>query len=291
MNQIGEYFQPAVSGWQRLVGEYRLMAPIIGILIYAVIGRQKHKNVQEKDFISYAAVMMFFLLIPVMAVGFLVYQTRFYDYEWVWSLVPLTGIFAWGIVTIAYKESVKTVWCILGAVLLLFLWGNQGELRRLPQEEAKLQYAAAEILQYVEEKDPGEELVLWGQQEILQYARSHNGCVQLFYGRDMWDAKAGAYDYETYSEEEINCYEWMEFITDSQNLDLLETDQPTEELSEALEEQNCLLSAIKAGVNCIILPSQLDSQMAQQMESAAKNMGLSVSAEQVDEYTLWMLTQ
>ena len=31
-------------------------------------------------------------MIPVTAVGLMLYQTKFYDYEWVWSIVPLTAM-------------------------------------------------------------------------------------------------------------------------------------------------------------------------------------------------------
>ena len=330
MSMIKENFQLVADGFGRFITEYKLAALVFGILLYAFICWKKINTNREKYFLLYSAGMVLLLLLPVTAVLFLVYQTRFYDYEWVWSLVPLTGFLAWGIVTIVYNECAGMVgnnaacgegkisaegdaaFCeykgsaegrkkcsvhvlricgFLAALLLILLSGNQGILLRETEEEQKVQLAGEKILQYMEETGRTDSSIIWGPTGVMQYLRSHNGEVELLYGRDMWDAKAGAYDYESYSEEEIACYNWMESVSASHNLYLIETDQITEQIAMSLADETQLKTAVENGVNLIVLPGQITPWVKRKFDAIAAGSGLTVSIEQVDEYTLWMLEQ
>lgn len=294
MSMIKENFQLVIEGFGRFITEYKLTALVFGILLYACICWKKIHTDREKYFVLYTAGMVLMLLFPVTAVVFWVYQTRFYDYEWVWSLVPLTGILAWGTVTIVYNEcgaSLRRICGLLTALLLILLSGNQGMLLRETEEEQKVQLAGEKILQYMEDTGRADSSIAWGPTGIMQYLRSRSGEVELLYGRDMWDAKAGAYDYESYSEEEIACYNWMESVSASHNLYLIETEQISEQIAMSLADETQLNTAVESGVNLIVLPGQITPWVKRKFEAIADENGLTVSAMQVDEYTLWMLEQ
>jgi len=145
------------------------------------------------------------------------------------------------------------------------------------------------VKQYMEEQGLLQDTVLWGPKEILQYLRSHSGQVILLYGRDMWDAGSGAYDYEAYSKEETDCYNWMESVSASHNLYLLETDQATEMIYLSLANEDHIKNAVESGVNLIVLPNQITPWVERKIKAVAEQSGLEVAVQQIDEYTLWML--
>ncbi len=313
MRMIMDYIQLAAEGFGRFIAEYKYLALIIGILLYTLVCLRKYKEHKIRTFLAYTAAILLVLIIPVTAVVLLVYQTRFYDYGWVWSAAPLTAALAWGIVAVVFEEipgvssalpehseqkkTGKTVATrtitprllgILAAVSLLFMCGNQGRLQGISEKDAQLQAAGAEILQYMKMQDLIQDRVIWGQKDIMQHIRKSGGETILFYGRDMWDAKAGAYDYEAYTPEETACYEWMEIVSSSDNLYLLEVEQAPEYIHEALATDVYLREAIARDVDVIILASQITSWMERKILLVAEEKGLTVSGAQVGEYTLWI---
>lgn len=297
MSKWIEYIQLAAEGLGKYIGQYKLLAPVIAVVIYAFVCGRKITREREKTFLEYATVMLGLLLIPVTSAIFLVYQTRFYDYGWVWSLVPLTGILAWGIVTIVYNEfsgKYKVFSGMLMAIIVLFLCGNMGVLRLndyVDREEKQKQECAAEILMCMEGLEDVKEGLVWGPSEIMQYIRQHDGEVLLFYGRDMWDPKAGAYDYEAYREEDIACYQWMENVSTAHSLYLLEINQPSSQLQICLGDETALFTAVEKGVRLLILPEQITPWVERKIEAAARANGLKKATVFAGEYTLWILEE
>ncbi len=305
MRRIWDCLLLTVNGFAEFITEYKLLPLAIGVLFYAAFRWKKYKNDKINYFLIYSAAAVVLLLVPVTAVFFLVYQTRFYDYGWVWSMAPLTAVIAWGMVTIVFeelpgaaaelwkkyrsKENLLRFFGIVVAVLLLFVCGNQGQFQKVSEEELRQRQIAESILQYMENDGGMEDCIVWGPKAMMQYIRSHNGKIALAYGRDMWDAKAGAYDYEVYSAEEIEGYEWMELLSSSHNLYLLEVEQTTGQIDKALADETHLRRAIDSGVHYIILPSQITAWVERKINAAAGAAGLKVAAVEVAEYTLWML--
>ena len=260
--------------------------------------------------------MLILLLVPVTAVCFLIYQSRFYDYGWVWSMVPLAPVIAWGTVTIVWVElpalckqtgtgqeatgsrkyrirrlpaGLVSYSGMAVAILVLFLCGNQGQLKQVSGEILHQQQVAEAILNYMDEDNGTQNITFWGPKEMMQYIRSHSGQVNLYYGRDMWDAKAGAYDYEAYTPEEITAYEWMELVSAPHNLYLIEINQTNASIDGALAEEIHLKRAVSEGVNHIVLPSRITGWMERKIQAAAGAEGMTASAVQVGEYTMWIL--
>jgi len=296
-----DYLQTAVEGFEEFASAYKLLPLIIGVIIYLSVRGNKEDSKKTKLFLLYVIVVMVLLLVPVTVVFFLMYQTRFYDYGWVWSFVPLTAVLAWGIIEIIWEELPQT--CVkskkgfqiagrymgvVAAVAVLWICGNQGRIQEVSEEVEDQQAVAEAVLQYLEDTDEATQSVIWGPKVMMQYLRSHSGEIALHYGKDMWDAKSGAYDYEAYTEEEIACYNWMELLSDERNLYLLEINQAPEHVHEALAEGKYIKTALKSDVNCMILPDQITPWMERKMRNAAAENGMTVSTAQVAEYVLWL---
>jgi len=245
-------------------------------------------------------VVMILLLLPVTAVFFLIYQTRFYDYGWIWSFLPVNAVLAWGVITVVWKEfsprlegKIKKFseglkyFGVAAAVAVIWLCGNQGQLQEVPREIQRQQMAGESILQHLETEKEAAEGVVWGPKIIMQYLRSHSGEINLYYGKDMWDAKSGAYDYDAYTEEEIAGYNWMEIICAERNLYLLEYDQAPEVMHAALAEHIHIKEALEKGVNVIILPEQISPWVERKAENAADSREMNVTTLQAGEYVVW----
>ena len=306
MDGLWNELKSVIDGYSLFVTEYKYLALVICVLIYGVFKWKQLKAQEVKNFLLYSGAMVMLLLFPVTAWVFMKYQTGFYSYFRVWSYVPLTAMLAWGIVTVIFQElpteamkerfsCVSTkVWRVIGvltAVAVLFVAGNQGKMLHISENEKSMKQNGADILQYMENENLLEGRLIWGAKDILQYMRSHNGDVVLYYGRDMWDAAAGAYDYEGYSAEETACYEWMELVSLPHTLYLLEIEQATDEIHEALATEIYLKTAVENGVNTIILPGYIDPWVERKIKLIGQEQGNKITTAAVGDYTIWMLDE
>lgn len=306
MSSLLNNLKGIMEGYSTFVTEYKYLALVICILVYAGFKWNQEKKREVRWFLIYAGILIFLLMVPLTAFVFAKYQTGFYGYGHVWSYVPLTALLAWGSIEIVFGElppkeekndkkyiSIKKWrWIgILAAVAVLFVAGNQGKLLRATDHENNMQQNGEEILHYMEDNDLLDDRMVWGAKDLLQYLRSHSGDVVLYYGRDMWDGAAGAYDYEGYDTVQIGCYEWMELISLPHTLYLLEIEQATDEIHEALATENYIRDAVQGGVNIIILPSDIDTWMERKIQLVAQEAGSSVATATAGDYTIWILNK
>ena len=306
MRTLMEYWSLTLSGFAQWMAAYKYLPVVIGILIYGYFFRERYKNRIQREFWLYGLISMTLFMIPVTGWFFLIYQTRFYDYGWGWSMVPLTGILAAGVVELVFEhlkpgvmiagEGLKEkrvaparLCALLAAAAVFFMLGNQGRLQQVSEEELQVGQESKELLQYMEEQGLLQDTVLWGPKDILQYLRSHSGEATLFYGRDMWDAKSGAYDYDIYDEAEIGCYNWIEMVSSELNLYLLEVQQAPEEVHEALATEEFLQEAVTRGADMIILPTDITPWVERKIQFIAEECEMNVSTALVGKYTLWCL--
>lgn len=306
MKTLIEYWNLTLSGFAQWMTAYKYLPVVIGFLIYGYVFRERYKSRIQREFWLYGLATMTLFMIPLTGLFFLIYQTRFYDYGWGWSMVPLTGILAVGVVELVFEqltpgvmiagEGLKEKWvmparlcALLAAAAVFFMLGNQGRLQQVSEEELQVRQESEEILQYMEEQGFLQDTVLWGPKDVMQYLRSHSGEVTLFYGRDMWDAKSGAYDYDIYDEAELGCYNWMEMVSDEFNLYLLEVQQAPEEVHEALATEEFLQEAVVRGVNLIILPTEITPWVERKIQFIAEECEIGFSDAMIGKYTLWCL--
>lgn len=245
-----EMIENAWTGWLAYTDGGKLAALTIAAIVYLTLA-VKLKGPKGR-LVLYGGVLTVLCICPVSAAILMVYQTRFYDYQWIWSLVPVTALIALGgtmFLTGQWKSGKG--WKIIlhngvvtvASVLLLFLCGGMGK-GSVDTVQAELDRGHAEAVLEEVRQLYGDEVCLWAPADILEYAR-FNSKMQLLYGRNMWDVALNAYSYDIYSEEQKELYQWMEYLDD---WDI--------EISVAEVEEN-VLRGFRAGADCILLPAEM----------------------------------
>lgn len=249
---------PAWNGWQMFIAKQKLPALLVAAVIYLLFAGK------NKKLVYYGAVTTALCMIPGMAVLLMKYQTAFYDYPFIWSIVPVTALIALGgtqLLEHSWRRSagfrggvynlVLTGLCILA----LFMSGSDK-----PEQDAEARIHAEAVLDEIWAELPpgqakGEQICLWAPREILEYARiqgdrTGRGSFTLLYGRNMWDAALNAYTYDTYPEEMKQLYTWME------GLENAGTGQEEEAADDEVLRQN-VEKAFSMGANCVLLPKHV----------------------------------
>ena len=243
MTAILKNIQMAWLGWKNYTNDGKLVALLLASLLFLwydifipwydifIPQYDVRKKVGKPSFFGYTIVITICCIFPVTAGLLMVYQTQFYDYEWIWSLVPVTAAIAYGATfflgecwnssaeskgDLPYQDGFKmTQWRrgIPMTMLLLAIIVLSGGLGR-PSWDRKGQAAEREkayvILDQIMALSSEGEICLWAPREIMAYAREHDGRIRLPYGRNMWDISLNAYAYDTYDEQTKALYQWME---------------------------------------------------------------------------------
>ena len=245
-------------GWLRFTNGGKLPAVLFASLLFLWLsGRWK----KQKALFSYTVLMALFCVVPVTAILLMLYQTKFYDYEWIWSLVPMTVVTAWGITEFLeeqWKEFSLSQWrrglpvtiLLLAVLVLCSGFGGQDIDRKA---ELDRRQNAEEVVAKVLEYQNGD-VYLWAPREIMEYARQQSGSILLLYGRNMWEESLNAYTYDTYSQEIQELYLWMENVDPTGTAQIEDIEQG----KMLLEGEVCMAAAAQAGVNCVLLPESLD---------------------------------
>ncbi len=273
-----DLFRNAGLGWADYKADGKLAALLIAALLYLwLTGKAK----EQKTLILYATVAAVCCILPVTAVPLMLYQTKFYDYEWIWSLVPLTAVTAYGLVIFLEgqwkRRDGRGFRGALPVTALVFLAISLcGNLGGDPQERAEKNAERKEaiaVTQMLLESYPEEEICLLAPAGILEYARETDPRIRLVYGRNMWDMSLNAYAYDTYDEKTTELYQWVELV--EQSADGWMPDEDKEEILHALKER--IRDALERKVNCILLPAAVPSEIAERMEAVlgtkARTMG------------------
>lgn len=278
----------AWQGWIDYIDDGKLPALLFAALFFLWLGGKKTEvearqrigqragqEQERKTLLLYATVTTVCCVLPLTAAVLMLYQTNFYSYEWIWSMVPLTAVTAWGGVAVLeeiwpklgakdWRKGLPGAAILLAAVLLC---GSLGPPAWSQEGQAKERQHVYDLLRRVRELCPGESLCLWAPREIMEYAREADAGILLPYGRNMWDITLNAYSYDTYGEEKEVMYQWME------------------ELQGRMPEETVFLSglcagyAVDAGVTCILLPESRDPETVQELEKA-----LQVKAQKLEGY-------
>ncbi len=285
-----ELLKNAWLGWQDYTGGGKFAALLFAALLFLgiTLGRVREEGggagggaVSGKltQLWLYTAVMAGVCVCPLTAVCLMLYQTRFYDYEWIWSLVPQTGVIAaggavflgkmWEHYSLERGSKLFGIWAASAAVAaVIFCGGGMGQAPREGLETRGDRRAAIEALRLLETEAgalPGG-ICLWAPGEIMACARAYSGQIRLPYGRDMWDPALGAYSYDTYDDARQEMYRWM---CEAQVEGLLKVtvEETTRDGDGApcpgereLDGLQCMRSALDMGVNCILLPGNMREQ-------------------------------
>lgn len=280
-----QLFLDAWMEWQRYTSDGKLAALLLAALLYLwFTGKYR----EQRGFVLYTTVITVCCILPVTAALLWMYQTKFYDYKWIWSMVPQTAVTAYGAVLLladSWWETKNAGWrrglpvtALLLAVVLLC--GGLGKEVWNQDEQAAESQQAQEILAGLRERCSEGDICLWAPREILEYVREIDAAVRIPYGRNMWDLSLNAYSYDMYDDDMIHMYQWMEFAVESGA-----GEKPPEGFSDELPElEECVDCALEAGVNCILLPQDVNTDILRQMEEL-----LDARAEHFGAYYLLIL--
>ena len=271
-----ENIQMAWLGWKNYTDDGKLAAFLLASLMFLWYYKKK---VCGHSFLLYTTVMTVFCIAPVTGAVLMAYQTRFYDYEWIWSMVPVTAVIAWG-GTILLAESWEEFQCakwrkglpvtllLLATLLLSGSMDGQPWNRRAQATERERAYRVLEDLPELCQEG---EICLWAPREIMEYAREADSRIKLIYGRNMWDASLNGYSYDTYGGNVAALYEWMEQMC-----------RPSDRENAAKSLETCVANALSMGVDCIILPEEAAPEVIRRMEKA-----LDTQARKLEEYWIF----
>ncbi len=272
-----EWYKNAwLLGWKQYTDDGKLAALLlIALMLFWFVGKERRKR--HVTLGIYTTVAAVFCICPLTAAVLMKYQTKFYDYQWIWNLVPmtifiaLTGTWLWTTLTERYAGREKFMWKAIGITLamlgVVYLSGRMGNTIWDTEDEAAKRTEAARVLETLTEQGQDVDIILWAPRGIMEYARALDGDICLPYGRNMWDDSLNAYTYDSYGENEELLYEWM---------------CVAEETGEgATSAADSMVLAKEMGVTHILLPGNLLPESLAEAEAA-----LSVRAEALEGYYL-----
>ena len=240
------------------VSEYFTVNKLI-VICFAILLYEFFRYQKLSVFLKYVLCILAVIIFPVTAAMLLIYQPDIYDYGFIWTLVPVVAVIAYGGVRflwdmIPQMEQQGRGRFVIGALAvvgILLLLGNRGCIQRVTLEEADLRSVYGQVAESL-----SGETTLWGPRELMQYIRSRNAEVKLVYGMDMWDAQAAAYDGDAYTPELIAAYEWMQELEEFAYQLEITTDVvlPVPD-SIAGKLQSSFDAVTEEGVNVMILPT------------------------------------
>lgn len=293
---MSELVRNAWLGWSRYTDNGKAAALLLAVLLFLWL----EKRLEEKSLLLYTTAMAALCICPLTAALLMVYQTKFYDYEWIWSLVPVTLATAvGGTVFLAeiwknygwresWKSAVLTALC-LGVLFLCGSLGRQawqeGQTFTNLEAEGRGQIAAALDIILEGENTSGQgntenpqAVCLWAPWEVMECARAYSGRICLPYGRNIWDDALNAYSYDVYDDTVREMYEWMCRIEEG----VQDQGSIPAKSGETAEEKKLLQKALDTGVNRLLLPDDVGEETLSLVEKV-----LGTQARELEGYYLF----
>jgi len=271
---MSELIKNARIGWQDYTdaGKYAALLLISFMLLGLLKDREKWDGMgRRKNFALYTGLMTVGCIFPFTAALLMAYQTRFYDYQWVWTLVPITGFVAMtGTIFLAgqwkhFSKEDNGKWKMAGVagltVLMILFSGRFGEQLWDAKKASQDLAHTKRILQIIRQERPEDRILLVAPQEIMENVRAVDGNVILPYGRNMWDKALDAYSYDTYDTSRQRLYEWMQNVAATG-----QTTRVSEE-GDVTTLSDCLHIAAELGVECLILPGTLSEEGVSEVDA------------------------
>ena len=232
-------------------------------------------------------------ILPLTAILLMKWQTNFYDYVWIWGMVPVTGMIACGVALLITwlwdgKWTKAQKWVATAMIIaVLMLGGGMGNTgSALPDLNAERQ-EIAQVLAQVRGQTEGQ-ICLLAPREVLAQARSIDPQFILLYGRNMWQGHLNAYSYDVYDQDRRDLYVWMIMIGRYGTLDVpVATD--IDIVGERLEPGSHLAGltmvrkALELGVDKILLPGNMSEESLETLRRE-----LSAQTQKIGAY--WLIT-
>lgn len=297
MSRIVSCLEKAQKGLGYYLSANKLMVLFFAVLLAFWLIDQKKINKKQNRFLVYSLLMTMILIIPPTAVAVLLYQTSYFDYAWAWSMVPVTCVIAFGVVML-WEQGIpqKKKICLFGVmVVILCICGNYGILGKISSDERVSRSETEKILVQIHELTPEKDSILWGPAQIMQEVRRQEGSVLVIYGRDMWDGKAGSYDYEAYSTELTEAYIWLEEVMADYYLGtgLVKPEEVfgflEDKYFKTREAEKHIEAVLEAGANTIVWPNLISRQAEEILESFVADRNKTMEIAYTEEYAVYVI--
>ena len=302
-----ELMKESLKGFSAWNAQGKFVGLFLAALLFLWLGTNIAKRREVFGLYVCAAAGAILCIFPPSSVLLMLYQTRFYDYRWVWTMVPMTILIAYAGVEV-FKVYVEGKWngtasggklkgAVIGIMMILVvvLSGNLGSRPEGVENTLENSARVETVLQNIHEsydryKGVSEEsavICLWAPQEILSYTRAVDGQILLVYGCNMWDRYLDAYTYDTYDETREQMYLWMEEMAqhDTSAIALKGEDSARRRAEMDFtpkDTERMIQLACGQGVNVILLPETLKD------EALALPDKMDCVVEQTGEYYLVM---
>lgn len=281
-----ELLQNAVNGLAVYFQSNHMAVLVLGLLLY-VLAAGRCRRPREKKLLGLTAVLLILVIFPVSGACLMLYQTRFYSYPWIWSLVPVTLCIAWGGAQLLWeltgqnrrdgRAGLRLAVGIGVLLALLLLLGNLGRIQTVSEEEKAQRSRAAQVAAYLQEIPQMQETLLWGPRPVLEAARQQTGEIRVLYGRNMWEPEAAAYAYDAYGEEEQRLFDWMEAL-----------ENEAAESGSDRTDAYAMFTAAGYGARIWVFPAEATERIALACDWLQGEYDLQVQAlGEVAGYTIW----
>lgn len=281
-----ELLQNAINGPAVYFQSNHMAVLVLGLLLY-FLSAGRRCQIRERRLLGLTVAVLVLVLFPASGACLMLYQTRFYSYPWIWSLVPVTLCIAWGGVWLLWeltgqhrrdgRASLRLAAGIGVMLALLLLLGNLGRVQTVSEEEKAERSRAAQVVAYLQEIPQMQETLLWGPRQVLEAARQQTGEIRVLYGRNMWEPEAAAYAYDAYTEEEQRLFDWMEALASE-----------TAESGANRTDAYAMFTAVEYGARIWVFPAEATERIALAGDWLQEEYDLQVQAlGEVAGYTIW----
>ena len=166
----------------------------------------------------YGTITLSMLIIP----GFLAFVGNFWpelltDYMILWILPVVPVILIAGVNAFPFGGERKDRFFFLMAFFAILILAGATVYQRNQHEQIEnrkyIPDSELEMLQKVEEyreKEQQETILLWADQEIMNYARIYSGHIYLIYGKDLWLGSMDSQMHQIYEDWQQEAYIYME---------------------------------------------------------------------------------
>lgn len=244
-----ELLNNAWNGWGNFIfyGKYPALLLLVLVVFWFFSDRKR-----EPVLLGYTTIMTVCCIFPLTAALLMQYQTKFYDYQWVWNYVPLLIVVAFaGTLVLGHCRKWAAALVMLVIILLCGrLTDPLAEVKTDWQQTA----ATEKVVTAIAEAETEETIMMWAPKEVMAAARVYAPGIKLLYGRDLWDASLGAYTYDTYTQVEDDLCQWMHCTGVFGTVDGYRLD------GTVLEGKVCVEQALELGVNCIVVPAVMTQE-------------------------------
>lgn len=280
---MSEWIYRSWSGWQTLNSGGKLTGLLLICMVYLWIYCREEK---QKQLLIYTTGMAVFCFVPPTAAILMIYQTKFYDYQWIWSLVPMTvmisvafsSFFTENMVYSRKFHKQENVVIVIGIVVLLLLCGNMGKSGLNLRDQKDQKVVAEQVLSEIRNLTQEPSFYLLAPDEILEYVRTYDNDILLLYGRNMWQEELNAYTYDFYSEDLSRIHQWLMY-TQEEVLTYMKTPEERREKDREMAEL-----ILETEADFFLLPVSRTKETKENLD-----ISFGIKAQQVGEYYLWTL--